>query len=148
MKRSVHHINIEKAVKEKLPTPTRIRKMVKWILVSEQTSSAWAINVVMVDDDYITRLNQTFFSKNAPTDVISFNLNEHQTEDREGEIYISVDTAKLQAEEYRVSLENEILRLTAHGTYHLLGYNDDVESARLEMSLLEDKALAAILNDD
>jgi len=148
MRRSVHHINIEKAVKEKLPTPTRIRKMVKWILVSEQTSSAWAINVVMVDDDYITRLNQTFFSKNAPTDVISFNLNEHQTEDREGEIYISVDTAKLQAEEYRVSLENEILRLTAHGTYHLLGYNDDVESARLEMSLLEDKALAAILNDD
>ena len=147
MRRSVHHINIEKVVREKIAGQSKLRNLVKWILNSEQQKRAWAINIVLVDDDYMTQLNQSFFSKSTPTDVISFNLSDDRSECCEGEIYINTDSAKSQAEEYRVSLENEILRLAAHGTYHLLGYDDGVESARLQMSRLEDQALSVILGN-
>jgi len=148
VRRSAHHVNIEKAVREKIPGSAKLRSLVMWILDSERLEKTWAINIVLVDADFIVRLNQAYFSKDSPTDVISFNLSDDDGDHCEGEVYICMDSAKLQAKEYQVSLENEILRLVAHGVYHLLGYDDEEESARLRMSELEDRALSAILHND
>ena len=55
----------------------------------------------------------------------------------EGEIYIGAETAVKQAEEYNVSLTNELLRLVIHGSLHLCGYDDATDDERHHMHLLE-----------
>ena len=58
-----------------------------------------------------------------------------------GEIYISIDKAKSQAEEYGHSLKREICFLTVHGLLHLLGYDHIEEKDRVVMRKLEEEIL-------
>lgn len=113
--------------------------MVKWILSCEKQPAKWKINIIFVNDEYITKLNKRFLGKNNATDVLSFNLSE--TNEMLGEVYISAERAKIQAIEYQVSFQNELSRLVAHGVYHLLGYDDQTESERRVMTVKENKAL-------
>lgn len=78
------------------------------------------INIILVSDPEIKKLNRQWFKKSNPTDVIAFNLYDNPF----GEIYISVDTAKRQACERGVDLESELLRLAIHGLAHVDGYDD------------------------
>ncbi len=117
--------------------------LVNWILASEKCSAPWNISIIFVDDTFITDLNARFLGKSTPTDVISFDLTD-SSEKPEGEVYISVDTAETNAQEYAVKLDDELYRLTAHGVYHLLGYDDAAPAQRLEMTSLENKALEYI----
>lgn len=59
-----------------------------------------------------------------------------------GEIYISAETAEKQANEYGVSLTNELMRLTAHGALHLCGYDDGTEADKEAMHKLENKYIS------
>lgn len=101
----------------------------------------WRIRIELLPDQQIIKYNQLFFKKNHPTDVISFSVSDASSGFLEGEIYISLETALRQADEYSVTLLDEVLRLTAHGLYHLLGHDDATEKERLHMSALEDAAL-------
>lgn len=90
-------------------------------------------NIIIVDNDYIHKLNKEYRGIDRPTDVISFAL-----EDSEdlidsnlrvlGDIYISIDKVYEQAKEYGHSNLREICFLMIHGFYHLLGY-DHMEEA-------------------
>ena len=117
-------------------------KMATWIFKSENLP-AWNMTCIFVDDDFIVDLNNRFFQKTMPTDVISFNLSDAE-EELEGEVYISTETARMNAGEYDVALENELLRLVAHGVYHLLGYDDATHAEKQQMTILENKALEYI----
>ena len=99
------------------------------------------ISIIFLTDSEIQKINTQFLNHNYATDVISFNFEE---ENLEGEIYISLDTAKLQAQEYKVSLTNEVLRLSIHGIMHLLGYEDDSVDKKEKMHNLEEKYLEII----
>lgn len=94
-----------------------------------------SVNIILTNDKNIKKLNKKYLSHNFATDVISFLIEEDEFI---GEIYISVDTASVQAKEYNVSLTNELLRLTAHGALHLCGYDDSDVEKRNKMSKLED----------
>lgn len=97
------------------------------------------LNIVILNDDSIHRMNKEFLNHDYPTDVITFTI---EDEPLEGEIYISSETAKTQAVEYGVSLKNEILRLVAHGCLHLSGYDDNTDEKRNIMHNLENKYIA------
>jgi probable rRNA maturation factor len=140
----IHQIRVENPVGAKLLNASKIRSLIKWILINEKTKGFWTINVILADDAFISQMNRSYFALDEPTDVISFNLSDTVDDSREGEIYVSVERAKLQAQEYAVSLENEILRLVAHGTYHLLDYDDQTDAEKQRMSQLEDQAIAAV----
>ena len=116
-------------------------RLVEWIFESEK-QPPWRLTFVFVDDAYMTDLNERFLQKSTSTDVISFNLSEAET--AEGEVYISIDTAKRNSQYYGVTLDNELFRLVAHGVYHLLDYDDVTEEGKRVMTALEDKALAYI----
>ncbi len=86
-------------------------------------------NLIIVDNEYIHRLNKTYRNIDRETDVITFALEDDDTlvlPDNVrvlGDIYISIDKARLQAEEYGHSFLREICFLAVHGFYHLLGYD-------------------------
>lgn len=94
------------------------------------------IRVVYADDSEMAELNDKFLGKPYPTDVLAFEIEKSPPE---GEVYVGIETAKRQAEEYGVSLSNELLRLSVHGTLHLLGFDDSTDEERTTMHILENK---------
>jgi len=87
------------------------------------------ISITFVDDETIQRINQQYLSKDRPTNVISFSLQEGEFGDMNpeilGDVVISVDTARQDAEKGHFSFDEEILFLIIHGLLHLLGYNHE-----------------------
>ena len=86
-------------------------------------------NLIIVDNEYIHELNKNYRHIDRETDVITFALEDDDslvmpTDERIlGDIYISIDKAISQAEEYGHSLLRELSFLAVHGFYHLLGYD-------------------------
>ncbi len=96
------------------------------------------VNVILVDDEELLRMNREHLGHDYYTDVITFTLEEKPLE---GEIYISVDRAREQAREYGVGLYEEVKRLAIHGVLHLAGYDDASDEQRGRMKALEDRYL-------
>ena len=104
------------------------------------------LNVIFINDDNIQDLNKIYRQKNQPTDVLSFNyLAEDDPRidksDLIGEIYISIETAKRQAEEYKHSLQEEINKLFVHGLLHIYGYDHGTKEDYRKMSEAERRIL-------
>ena len=84
-------------------------------------------NIIVVDNNYIHKLNKTYRGIDRETDVISFALEDDKTFNPKtrilGDIYISYDKVCSQALEYGHSNLREIVFLAVHGMLHLLGYD-------------------------
>ena len=87
-------------------------------------------NLIIVGNEYIHSLNKTYRGIDRETDVITFALEDEDSiivpeeEGRNlGDIYISIDKARSQAEEFGHGLLRELSFLAVHGFYHLLGYD-------------------------
>lgn len=102
------------------------------VFKEEQFDAVGITKVIFVDDKEILQLNIDYLQHYYTTDVITFVVNEEKS-DFDAEIYISIDTAMQQAEEYKVSLQNEIRRLAIHGALHLVGFDDSTDELRSEM---------------
>lgn len=101
------------------------------------------LSVALVDDDRITRVNQAFRNRAEPTDVIAFEA-EAEGDETAGEVIISVQTARRQAEEAGHELQRELSLLMAHGVLHVLGYDDESETGAAQMRRLQDTVLAGL----
>ena len=100
------------------------------------------VSVLITDNDEIHELNLEYRQKDSPTDVLSFPLFDEDgnlDEEELGDIVISLERAKAQAEEYNHSLKREVAFLTAHSMLHLLGY--DHENGEQEMYTKQDDIL-------
>lgn len=85
-------------------------------------------NVIIVDNEKIHEINREYRNIDRPTDVISFALEDDDSFNRTdirvlGDIYISIDKVRSQAEEYGHSFKRELYFLATHGFLHLLGYD-------------------------
>ena len=106
-----------------------------------------SFNLIIVDNDYIHELNKTYRNIDRETDVITFALEDEDTlimpsEERIlGDIYISIDRAKSQAEDYGHSLLRELSFLAVHGFYHLLGYDHMTEEDEKVMFKKQEEVL-------
>ncbi len=106
-------------------------------------------NVIIVDNNYIKNLNKIYRGIDKETDVITFALED----EKEmiplnnlrilGDIYISLEKAKTQSEEYGHSLTRELAFLAVHGFYHLLGYDHMTEEEEKIMFQKQDAVLKA-----
>jgi rRNA maturation RNase YbeY len=119
----------------------KIINYLNYVLKGEKKNNA-VVNVVYVDKDEILKLNNEYLQHDYYTDVITFSLNEDDTKEIDGEIYICVDVAEEQAKEYKVSLSNELSRLAIHGLLHLCGYGDKTDEEQKLMRSLENKYLS------
>lgn len=117
-----------------------IRLLVKNILASEKADSG--VDVILIDDKFMKELNKKFTGRNGTTDVLSFGMREGEGDATEypslGDVYVSLDQAKRQAEEYGVDFGQEVARLVTHGLLHLLGYDHADKSAANAMKKTEE----------
>ena len=102
-------------------------------------------NVIIVDNDYIHKLNKEYRDIDRETDVITFALEDDKTFNPSvrilGDVYISIDKAKSQSVEYGHSLLRELCFLAVHGMLHLLGYDHMKKEDEIVMFKLQDEIL-------
>ncbi len=98
------------------------------------------LSLTLTDDEHIHALNKKFRGIDRATDVLSFAFRESDEPeiigtDFEilGDVIISLERAKVQAEEFGHSFKREVIFLEVHGLLHLLGYDHMEESERQEM---------------
>jgi len=94
------------------------------------------IGIILLDDQEIQRYNLRYRGVNRPTDVLAFPLDE-----KTGELFISLESARRQARIYHQSLKKEVGLLIIHGLLHLNGYKDTDKKSRLAMRKEEEKIL-------
>lgn len=122
------NIEIFVQVNEEIKELETVEKVLYSAIEKEKLDNV-SFNLIIVDNDYIHELNKAYRKIDRETDVITFALEDEDTivlpnEERIlGDIYISIDKAKAQAEEYGHSLLRELSFLAVHGFYHLLGYD-------------------------
>ena len=107
------------------------------------------VSIVLTDNKHIHEINKTYRNIDRETDVISFAFIDNDENIKSditdlGEIYISLEKAHSQAEDYNHSFEREICFLLVHGLLHLLGYDHMNEKDEKEMFGLQDEILSSL----
>jgi probable rRNA maturation factor len=127
--------------KEKTPKALKdlIRATANAVLEYEGVSLQSELSVLFVDDRGIRELNRDFREIDRATDVLSFPSGEYPVEEGADYLYVgdmalSLERARSQAEEYGHSYEREIAFLTAHSVLHCLGY-DHVDGPEQEKEM-------------
>lgn len=116
----------------------KIKKLVEKV-ISEDGKVSGDLNFILTNDIILREINIQFLKHNYYTDVVSF---DYSTRDIiSGEIYISIDTVKINAKNYKVSYGIEIIRVIIHGVLHLCGYNDRTAKEKDVMRGLENSWL-------
>ena len=91
---------------------------------------------IITSDNELRKINIEFLKHNYFTDVIAFDNSRDNIIC--GEIYISIDTVKENANNYKVSLKEEVLRVMIHGLLHICGYIDKNRQGKNLMRKMED----------
>jgi len=97
------------------------------------------ISYIFCSDDYLLEINKQYLNHDYYTDVITFDYCENGV--ISGDIFISVDTIKSNAQEYSVTFEKELQRVMIHGVLHLVGYKDKQDDDQKVMRSKEDEYL-------
>jgi probable rRNA maturation factor len=90
---------------------------------------------IITNDKKVLKINKEFLKRDSKTDVIAFDYSDKKIVN--GEVYISINTVKRNANNYKVSLRKEIIRVMIHGTLHLCGYNDKRKREKEKMNKRE-----------
>ncbi len=100
------------------------------------------LSILIVDDEQIAQLNETYLNHTGPTNVISFPMQEGPfadiTPDLLGDVVISVDTAGREADDAGMEMLERFYQLLIHGILHLVGF-DHVHSAE-EAKIMDKKS--------
>jgi probable rRNA maturation factor len=127
--------------------PGKLIRELFGIVATGEAKPDWSgtVNIIFVGDRRMQSLNKKYRRLNRPTDVLSFNLERPDKDGNVfGELYISCQTAKRQAEEQRVSTVDEYLRLCCHGLLHLFGYDHKKAGEAAVMHRKEDMYLSRL----
>lgn len=114
----------------------------KWLtLVAEsEIRRIGDIAVIFCSDDYILQINQQYLSHDYYTDIITFDYSEGDK--LSGDLFISIDTVRANAEEYGTDFKDELNRVIVHGILHLIGYDDHNDKDIAVMRKKEDYYLS------
>lgn len=111
-------------------------------IAAEQFLKIRDLNYVFCSDQYLYKINVEYLNHKTYTDIITFDNSEDE-KIIEGDIFISIERVKENAEKENISFEQELLRVMSHGLLHLMGYNDKKEEDKKVMRLMENKSISA-----
>lgn len=121
------------------------RLISRWIkeIVAHAELKVGELSVVFCSDPYILAVNRQYLGHDYYTDIITFDYCEGSV--LSGDLIISVDTVRANAEEYgAASFEEELHRVIIHGVLHLIGFDDHTPEDQAEMRRQENAALALL----
>jgi rRNA maturation RNase YbeY len=122
-----------------LPQKNAIKAFVAELFRAEKKPLSH-LQYIFCSDDYLLGINQSFLQHDDYTDIITFGLSAPKAP-IEGEIYISVDRVKENAQTLQTSFKEEMLRVIFHGALHLCGYKDKKKSESVVMRSKEEQYL-------
>jgi rRNA maturation RNase YbeY len=122
-----------------LVNESAIESWIGRIIASEQKSEG-EISYVFCDDEYLLELNQQYLQHDTLTDIISFDYS--LGNELSGDIFISIERVRENAEIFNQSFENELLRVISHGVLHYCGYKDKSEADEQLMRQKENEKIA------
>jgi len=119
-------------------------KTSKWIqsIIESEGFEVLEINYVFCDDIYLNKINVEFLNHDTFTDIISFDYSIGNQIG--GDIYISVERVRENAENFNVTFENELHRVLIHGVLHYMGFKDKTEKDKTEMRNKEESCLLSL----
>ncbi len=117
------------------------REISRWIKAVAATygKTTGEISYIFCNDSRILEVNRQYLQHDYYTDIITFDYTEGNR--ISGDIFISLDTVKSNAQEYGQRFEDELHRIIIHGILHLCGIKDKGEKERQQMTRCENQAL-------
>ncbi len=123
-----------------------------FVLESKTQYSGWITRIIMSEgflageldyifcsDDYLLSINQDYLNHDTYTDIITFDYSDGKT--LSGDIFISTERVNENAKAYKVSLDEELLRVMSHGILHLMGFGDKTDEERKLMRSKEEEKI-------
>jgi rRNA maturation RNase YbeY len=120
------------------------KRISKWInrVVVKNDSEIGEINYYFCSDDYLLEMNREHLNHDYYTDIITFDYTVANIVS--GDLFISVDTVRDNANEYNCDFFDELHRVIIHGVLHLLGIDDKTDEDQAIMTQKEDESLALL----
>ena len=146
----IEYLDIEENKKQEDIIEKVVRKCFE---IENLENSKLYISITLTTPSNIQKINKEYRKIDKPTDVLSFPMFEKEEldekiqkqdfeyEDILGDIIISIEQVKIQAEEYGHSFERELAYMLVHGFYHLMGYDHMEESDKVLMRQKEEHIL-------
>ena len=131
--------------------PVRVENFISEVL-NDLNLKNWDISLLFCDDAFIQNLNKQYRDIDSPTDVLSFEQGDEYFDDAgetrfmAGDIVISLDSLRFNAEEFNVEINEELKRLIVHGILHLNGMDHSDNSPEQEMLKFQEKLLVQYKN--
>jgi probable rRNA maturation factor len=119
-------ISLDEGIDIEKPLNNKLNKVVSTILDQEKMSNC-VINLRLLNDKEMKKLNMQFRQKDKTTNVLSFpndDISVKQTKNI-GDIAISVEYVKAEAKKEGKTFDDHIIHMLAHGVYHILGYDHE-----------------------
>ncbi|WP_428654046.1 rRNA maturation RNase YbeY [Runella sp.] len=115
------------------------RKTKTWLqsIIKAEGFALNQLNYIFCSDEYLLNVNRQYLEHDFYTDIITFDNSEDENL-IEGDIFISIDRVKENAQELQKPFEEELHRVLAHGILHLVGYDDIEDAQEQEMRNKED----------
>jgi probable rRNA maturation factor len=114
-------------IKFRVKGSEKIKKFLYRVII-EENKLPGDLKFIFTGDRNLIEINRKFLGHDYYTDVITFGENEDNVVN--GEIYISLDTVRENADKYKIGTGEEIIRVMLHGILHLCGYNDETEGEK------------------
>ena len=113
----------------------------KWIplVIRNKQKELEQVNIIFCSDPYLHQINQEYLNHDTYTDIITFPYSEPPL--IEGDIFISVDRVKENAQTFKVEFPEELSRIIIHGILHLCGFKDKSKNEKQIMTSEENTAL-------
>lgn len=119
-------------------------KVSHWLRAALKNENATheSINIIFCSDEFLLRLNKEHLNHDYFTDIITF---QYEQDPIEGELYISVDRVKENAQERKIPFLKELHRVIIHGLLHMIGYGDKSTEEQKTIRSKEDYYLSEIV---
>lgn len=118
-----------------------IKNQVKFLILNELYIPG-DISVIFCSDEYLLGINKQYLNHNYYTDIVTFNYVEDSV--ISGDLFISLDRVRENAETFESKFVVELYRVVFHGVLHLIGYNDKTDAEKIQMRQKEDYYLSEV----
>lgn len=110
-----------------------------WIsrVIASEDKEEGEISYIFCDDEYLHKINVEYLNHDDLTDIISFDYSEGNV--LHGDIFISIERVRDNANDFKVPFEEELKRVIIHGVLHYCGYKDKSEKDEAVMRSKEDE---------